>query len=70
MTRDASGRRRSRRHAEDRSRAPDVRVHARRRDAEVLGDLLRREAGRHRPQHLTLPVRQRLVAGAPIEHAS
>jgi hypothetical protein len=59
VTGDASGRGRSRRRIEDRSRSPDVGVHARLGDPEVAGDLLGREAARHRAQDLTLPIRQR-----------
>jgi hypothetical protein len=69
VTGDASGRGRPRRHTEDHSRAPDVRVHARRRDAELVRDLLRRKAGGHRPKDLALPVREQRVRRAPIEDA-
>ena len=58
MTRHAGGRRRSRGHTEDRSRAPDMRVHARLFDAEEVRDLLRRETARDCAEHLTLPVGQ------------
>jgi hypothetical protein len=60
MTRDACGGGRARRHAEDRPRAPNVRVHARLSDPQTIGDLLRRETGRHRPQDLPLALGQRL----------
>ena len=59
MTGDAGGGGRSRRHTEDRSRSPDVRVHAGLGDPEEVSDLLRRKAARDRAQHLALTVGQR-----------
>jgi hypothetical protein len=58
MTRHAGGRRRSRGHAEARSRSPDMRVHARLADPEKVRYLFRRETARDGAEHLTLPVGQ------------
>jgi hypothetical protein len=69
VTGDACGRGRSRRYTEDHSRTPDVRVHARRRDAELVRDLFRRKTGGHRPKDLALPVRQQGIRSASIEDA-
>jgi hypothetical protein len=46
-----------------------VRVHARRSDAKLVRDLLRRETSGHRPKDLALPVCDQGVRGAPIEDA-
>ena len=69
MTRHAGGRRRSRGHTEDRSRAPDMRVHARLADPEKIRYLLRRETARDGTEHLALPVGQRFDrSGASAKH--
>ena len=59
MTREARGCGRPRRRTEDRSRAPNVRVHARLADPQKTRDLLRGEAARYRTKDLTLAIRQR-----------
>jgi hypothetical protein len=61
VTRDACGGCRTRRHPEDRAGATNVRVHARRGDPELGGDLLRRPATRDRAQDLALPIGQRVT---------
>jgi hypothetical protein len=71
VTRHASGSRRSRRGAEDRSRAADVGVHAGLGDPEKARDLFRRKTARHRAQHLTLTIGQPGDGPrAPVEDAA
>ena len=68
MTRHARGRRRARGDTEDRSRSPDMRVHARLADPEEIRYLLRRETARDRAKHLALPLGQRFDrAGASAQ---
>jgi len=59
VTGDACGRGRPRRHTEDRSRSPDVSVHARLGDPQEAGDLLRRKTARDRAEDLALAISQR-----------
>jgi len=59
VTGDARGRGRSRRHTQDRSRSPDVGVHAGLGDPEEVGDLLRRKPAGDGAQHLALTAGQR-----------
>jgi len=59
MTCEARGRGCAGRRTEDRSRAPNVRVHARLGDPQKTRDLLRGEATGYRTKDLTLAMRQR-----------
>jgi hypothetical protein len=71
MTRDAGGRGRSRRRAEDGARTADMSIHAGFGDPQQIGDLFRRKTARDRAQHLTLTIGQRGErSGAPRESVS
>jgi hypothetical protein len=71
VTRHAGGGRRSRGRAEDRSRAPDVRVDAGLADPEETRDLFRRKTAGYGAQHLTLTIGQPGDGSrAPLEDAA